>query len=183
MFLSVRRLRGVMLALIGFGWAVAPVARAADGVPFAANLTNIPADLAVMQAEHIPMLLFVHASYCGYCQLVDDEFIKPLEKDPQYRGKLLVRRIEIDGDIDLIDRQGRKEGPMHFANRLGVRLVPVVMFFNPEGQAVGEALRGVTVPDFYPFYLDQGIKLAQECSAHPDPAHCRPKKSGDQRSL
>lgn len=157
--------------------------RAAQTVPFAADLTNIPADLAVMQAEKIPMLLFVHASYCGYCQLVDSEFITPLEKDPQYHGKLLIRRIEIDGNTALIDREGRKEGPMHFANRLGVRLVPVVMFFDAEGHAVGEALRGVTVPDFYPFYLEQGIELAQSCSATPDPARCTPKKSGDQRNL
>ena len=176
----VARCAGIGLAV----WLLAAGSvRAAESVPFAAELTNIPADLAVMRAEKIPMLLFVHASYCGYCQLVDSDFIAPLEKDPQYRGKLLIRRIEIDGNTDLIDRAGHKEGPMHFANRLGVRLVPVVLFFDPEGQAVGGALRGVTVPDFYPFYLDQGIELAQSCSATPDPARCTPKKAADQRSL
>ena len=169
---------GLGVWLLAAGWV-----RAAEPVPFAAELTNIPADLAVMRAEKIPMLLFVHASYCGYCQLVDSEFITPLEKDPKYRGKLLIRRIEIDSNTDLIDRNGHKEAPMAFANRLGVRLVPVVMFFDPEGRAVGEALRGVTVPDFYPFYLDQGIALAQSCSATPDPARCTPKKAVDQRSL
>ncbi len=185
----VRVMRGVVFGLMGFAALSACVAQAEGRipttafVPFASDLKNIPADLVAMQAERIPMLLFVHASYCGYCQMVDDEFIRPMEKDPQYHGKLLIRRIEIDGSVDLYDRAGKKETPMHFANRLGVRLVPVVMFFDPQGRSVGEALRGVTVPDFYPFYLDQGIALAQACSAKPDPARCTPKKLADQRSL
>ncbi|WP_407275967.1 thioredoxin family protein [Halothiobacillus sp. DCM-1] len=178
-----RMARRMAWLLMGVWVGAAPSVQAADSVPFAANLTNIPADLAVMQAERIPMLLFVHASYCGYCQMVDEEFIRPLEKDPAYRGKLLIRRIEIDGATDLIDRQGQRESPTRFANRLGVRLVPVVMFFDPAGRSVGEALRGVTVPDFYPFYLQQGIDLAETCSRQPDPARCTPKKPADQRSL
>lgn len=155
----------------------------AAATPFMEDLSNLPRDLATMKAEKIPMLLFVHASYCSYCQVVDSNFIQPMVNDPAYRGKLIVRRIEIDAPLSIIDRQGNKESNMDFARRLGVRLVPVVAMFGPDGQAIGEPLRGVSVPDFYPFYLQKVIELAERCVKNPDPLKCTPPNKSDQRNL
>lgn len=161
-------------------------AAAADApslLPFMADLHDVPRDLAAMQAEKIPMLLFVHASYCGFCHEVDQQFIRPLAKDPAYRGRLIIRRVEIDADGTILDAKGQKETNAHFARRLDVRLVPVVAFFDPEGHEVGARIKGVTVPDFYPYYLDEGIKVAEHCAKNPDPTRCQPANAADQRSL
>lgn len=151
------------------------------GVPFMAPLADVQADLAAMQKHHIPMLLFFHASYCGYCRLVDEEFIEPMRHDPKYQGRLLIRFAQIDDEGTVIDRDGKKEGYMALANRMGIHLVPEVLFFGPDGKQVGEPLKGVTVPDFYPFYLSQGIEQAEECARNPDAKGCTPK--GTQRRL
>lgn len=163
--------------------ATAQDAPEAAQVPFMENLSDLPRDLAAMQAAKIPMLLFIHASYCPYCQVVDSNFIQPMVNDPAYQGKLIVRRIEIDAPLSIIDRQGNKESNVHFAQRLGVRLVPVVAFFGPDGHAIGDPITGVTVPDFYPYYLQQGIDLAERCAKDPDPKACAPTKKADQRVL
>jgi len=156
---------------------------APNPTPFMADLHDVPRDLAAMQAEKIPMLLFVHASYCGFCHEVDSQFIQPMVNDPAYRGRLIIRRVEIDADGAILDAQGQKETNAHFARRLDVRLVPVVAFFDPEGKEVGARIKGVTVPDFYPYYLDEGIKLAEHCAKNPDPIRCQPANAADQRSL
>ena len=180
------RLVALCCLLTGFSSPLAIAQDAPDtvSVPFMENLSNLPKDLAAMQAAKIPMVLFVHASYCPYCQVVDSNFIAPMANDPAYRGKLIVRRIEIDAPLSIIDRQGNKETNKHFAQRLGVRLVPVVAFFGPVGQQIGDAITGVTVPDFYPYYLQQGIDLAESCVKNPDPKLCTPTiKKADRRTL
>ncbi|WP_298219934.1 thioredoxin family protein [Halothiobacillus sp.] len=152
-------------------------------LPFMENLRDIPRDLQVMRAQKIPMLLFIHASYCGYCQWVDENFIQPMQNDPAYEGQLIVRRIEIDADSSILDRNGQNESNRHFADRMGVHLVPVVAFFGPDGKEIGDPINGVTVQDFYPYYFQQGIELAEACAKNPDPAKCTPSKKEDQRSL
>jgi thioredoxin-related protein len=146
-------------------------------VPFMAPLANVQADLAAMQKHHIPMLLFFHASYCGYCRLVDDDYIEPMRHDPKYQGRLLIRFAQIDDEGTVVDRDGKQEGYMALANRMDIHLVPEVVFFGPDGKEVGEPLRGVTVPDFYPFYLDQGIDQAEECAKNPETEGCTPKRT------
>lgn len=152
-------------------------------LPFMENLRDVSRDLAGMKERKIPMLLFIHASYCGYCQWVDENYIEPMRHDPTYEGKLIVRRIEIDADLSILDRHGVEESNRHFADRMGVRLVPVVAFFGPDGEEIGDPINGVTVQDFYPYYLQQGIDLAEACAKNPDPKKCTPSKKKDQRSL
>lgn len=188
MFLS-PRLLAPLLACICLASSFAPsLAQAQDApqpapVPFMADLSDLPRDLAAMKEAKIPMLLFVHASYCTYCHVVDSNFIQPLVNDPAYQGKLIVRRIEIDAPLAILDRHGNKESNMDFARRLGVQLVPVVAFFGPDGQAIGAPIMGVTVPDFYPYYLQQGIDLAERCAKTPDLKACIPPQKADRRTL
>ncbi len=188
-FVSRRRwlqktLPSALFGLIAWrGQTQAMAADAPSSLPFMADLRDVPRDLAAMQSQKIPMLLFVHASYCGFCHEVDSQFIQPMVNDPAYRGRLIIRRVEIDADGTILNAQGQKETNAHFAGRLDVRLVPVVAFFDPEGKEVGARITGVTVPDFYPYYLQEGIKRAEHCAKQPDAAHCTPAKAADQRSL
>jgi thioredoxin-related protein len=188
-FLSRRRwlqksLPGAVFGLLSArGLTQTAHADSTDSLPFMANLSDVPRDLAAMQAQKIPMLLFVHASYCGFCHEVDNQFIQPMADDPAYRGRLIIRRIEIDADGSILDARGHKETNTEFARRLDVRLVPVVAFFAPDGQEVGERIKGITVPDFYPYYLDEGIKLAERCAKTPGAQGCLPPKPAHQLSL
>ena len=110
-----------------------------DEVAFVDHLNDLPADIAWMQAHDKPMMVFFHASYCGYCQKIDDEFIIPMRLNPKYQGRLIIRRVQIDGDRTHIAADGNREGPEAFADRLDVRGVPYVLFFAPTASASGRS--------------------------------------------
>jgi len=142
-----------------------------DEVAFVDHLNDLPADIAWMQAHDKPMMVFFHASYCGYCQKIDDEFIIPMRLNPKYQGRLIIRRVQIDGDRTHIAADGNREGPEAFADRLDVRGVPYVLFFAPDGQRIGE-ITG-TAPGFYNHYLERNVDLAERCAPDMGPAACR----------
>ncbi|MFN2381993.1 MAG: thioredoxin family protein [Guyparkeria sp.] len=137
-------------------------------VPLMSDLENVQSDLAYMQEQQIPMLMFFHATYCSYCRTVDDEFLQTMASDPDYEGRLIIRRVEIDSDLPEIEWQGTSHTPVEFARLQGVQLVPEVIYFAPDGKQVVDELKGVTVPDFYPQYLEQRLRAAERCIEDPD---------------
>ncbi|MBN2872765.1 MAG: thioredoxin family protein [Halothiobacillaceae bacterium] len=135
--------------------------------PLMDDLSDVSRDLDVLQARQIPMLLFFHATYCAYCQTVDEEFLQTMAEDPAYADRLIIRRVEIDSPRPEIQWQGTSYAPVEFARLQGVELVPQVMFFAPDGKQVVDELKGLTVPDFYPAYLDQRLAAAERCIDEP----------------
>ncbi|MFP4639639.1 MAG: thioredoxin family protein [Guyparkeria sp.] len=136
-------------------------------VPLMSDLENVEADLAYMQEQQIPMLLFFHATYCTYCQTVDDEFLQTMAESEEYDGRLIIRRVEIDSELPEIEWQGTSYTPVEFARLQGVELVPEVIYFAPDGKQVVDEIKGVTVPDFYPQYLDKRLRAAERCIEDP----------------
>mgnify|MGYP006298974327 FL=1 len=151
----------------GTAAAGAPTAQARETVPLMDDLRDVGHDLAVLQERQIPMLLFFHATYCTYCRTVDEEFLQDMAEGEAYEGRLLIRRVEIDSDTPEIQWQGTSYTPVEFARLQGVQLVPQVMYFAPDGRQVVDELKGVTVPDFYPAYLDQRLEAAERCIEEP----------------
>ncbi|MEC9482041.1 MAG: thioredoxin family protein [Halomonas sp.] len=142
-----------------------------EQVWFVDHLNDLPADLAWMRKHDRPMMVFFHASYCGYCQKIDEEFIIPMRLDPQYRGRLIIRRVQIDGDQTFTGVDGTTQQPEAFADRLDVRGVPYVLFFAPNGERIGE-ITG-TAPGFYNHYLERNVELAERCARDMNPPECR----------
>ena len=142
-----------------------------DEVAFVDHLNDLPADLAWMQEHDKPMMVFFHASYCGYCQKIDDEFIIPMRLSPRYQGRLIIRRVQIDGDQTFTGVGGTTEQPEALADRLDVRGVPYVLFFAPNGQRVGE-ITG-TAPGFYNIYLERNVDRAERCARDMSSADCQ----------
>ncbi len=161
---------------------VAPAVES-DDVPLMSDLEKVQADLDYMRAQQIPMLMFFHATYCSYCRTVDDEFLQTMAADEDYRGRLIIRRVEIDSDLPEIAWQGTSYTPVEFARLQGVQLVPEVIYFAPDGRQVVDELKGVTVPDFYPQYLDQRLRAAERCIEDPDLPVCTDSIDQPRRDL
>lgn len=139
-------------------------------VSYVDNLTDLPTDLAYMQAHKIPMMIFFHASYCGYCVAVDNEFIIPMRLDPKYKNRLLIRRVMVDDNTQYIGVDGQKHGYPYLANKLHVRGVPYILFLAPDGSRI-TSIQG-TAMDYYGYYLNQDINLATDCAQHPKQIIC-----------
>jgi thiol-disulfide isomerase/thioredoxin len=159
--------------LAATGLSTAAYAQASiGGEPVMKDLENVEADLAILRERQIPMLLFFHATYCPYCRTVDEEFLQDMAEEPEYTGRLIIRRVEIDSPVPEIEWRGESWRPQAFARELGVQLVPTVIFFGPDGRQLGDELKGVTVPDFYPAYLDARLEIAERCIDDPERSAC-----------
>ncbi|HSH84819.1 MAG TPA: thioredoxin family protein [Guyparkeria sp.] len=142
-----------------------------DEVAFVDHLNNLPADLAWMREHKKPMMVFFHASYCSYCQQIDDEFLIPMRLDPTYQGRLLIRRVQIDSDQQFIGVDGQMHDAAALADRLDVRGVPYVLFFTENGQRISE-ITG-TAAEFYSHYLQRNVDLAERCAVDMTPSECQ----------
>lgn len=145
-------------------------------VAYVDHLTNLPADFAVMREKKIPMMIFFHASYCGYCVQVDNQFLIPMRLDPEFKGRLLIRRVLVDGDTQYIGLDGKKHDYPYLANKLEVRGVPYVLFLAPDGSRI-TSIQG-TAYEYYDYYLSKDIDLATDCAKHPDQKKCDGSKNG-----
>ena len=175
---GIRRLTVGLAGLLAFALIAPLAANAQDArtpyteeVAFVDHLNDLPADLAWMQEHDKPMMVFFHASYCGYCQRIDDEFIIPMRLSPKYQGRLIIRRVQIDGDQTFTGVDGSTQQPEAFADRLDVRGVPYVLFFAPNGQRIGE-ITG-TAPGFYNHYLERNVDRAERCAKDMSAAECQ----------
>ena len=103
------------------------------------------------------ILLEVSASHCNYCELLEEEFLKPMLRSGDYNN-VLIRKIDMDGYQTTIDFSGKSTSPDEFAHRLKVRLTPTILFFDGHGNEVSPRILGINSLDLYGGYLDEAIK-------------------------
>jgi len=137
--------------------------------PTAADEVRVPVanDLQAeaIQAEDrkLPILVLFSSSYCGYCTIVREDFLEPMLKSGDYKDKVIIRMISIDGSDDLRDFDGKQVDPEIFADNRGVFVTPTVKFFGPDGNETSQDLVGLMTVDYYGGYIDAAIEesLAQ----------------------
>jgi len=134
-------------------WA-SGVALAEEGVPHARDFQK---DAQAARDKNGVVLVVFASAYCGYCERVLKEFLIPMSGNADYRSKLVMRRVETSGSLELKDFQGRRTAHRKFAVQSGVRLVPTVMVFDAEGRPLSKPVVGLTTVDYYGHYLDQAI--------------------------
>lgn len=109
------------------------------------------------EADRLPILILFSMQGCSYCEIVREEFLKPMLRNAEYRNKVLIREIHSDSYARLRDFDGRTVGAAELAHRYGAALSPTVVFLDPQGRELAERLIGVTTRDYYGGFLDAGI--------------------------
>jgi len=127
------------------------------------DLVDFQADTVQADDRQVPVLIMFSASYCGYCSVVKDEFLKPMLLSGDYTDKVIIRVLEIDADHDVRDINGDSIDPEVFAERYNIYLTPTLVFVNARGKELTQRMTGVMTIDFYGGYLDDAIErsLAQ----------------------
>ncbi len=110
--------------------------------------------------KRLPILLMFSAEYCGYCERVEEEFLKPMLRSGDYEDKVLIRKIKIDGFDDIRDFDGKQISIDAFTSRYNVVVTPTVAFLDGNGAQLAPKRVGLSTPDFYGGYLDQSIDAA-----------------------
>jgi thioredoxin-related protein len=129
----------------------------AGTVPIASDLQE---DASTSRAANLPILLIYTAKHCHYCDEVKAGVFNPIAADPAYRERMLLREVRIDSDIRLVGFNGDVTSHRSFATDRGITIVPTLEFLDGAGLQVSRPLVGVSIPDYYGAYVDNGIEQA-----------------------
>jgi len=143
-----------------YRWLIVTCALLAAG-PLMAQL--LPADdLALVAAEargkRVPVLIAFMQESCPYCAIARRDYLLPLQTDPKWQHRVLIREIDVDRNTPLRDFSGAATTQRAFARSHEARRVPTLIVFDADGNRVGPPIVGLLSEDFYRLYIEQGIE-------------------------
>jgi thioredoxin-related protein len=121
---------------------------------------DLAADARLAAERKIPLLVLFSEAGCTWCERARQEFLLPMQRNPEYQGKVMMREVGTDNPAALVDFAGNTTTQAEFARQRRVSMMPTVMLFGPRGEALGESLVGFGSADYYGYFLDQRIDTA-----------------------
>lgn len=139
-------------------WPLAWPAFAAD--PGLTPAGSFAADALLVREKKIPILVIYSRDDCGWCEMVRNRYLIPMNKDPANADRVLIREIDLDGDFDtpLTDFTGRTTTHSAFARTRRIRLTPTLDFLDDRGARLVEPIVGVRLADFYGTFIERAIE-------------------------
>ena len=141
----------LVLAGLSIGLAQAGTVRIAS---------DLQQDASTSRQANLPIVLIYTAKHCHYCDEVKAGVFNPIAADPAYRERLVLREVRIDSDRRLVGFKGNVTSHRSFATDRGITIVPTLEFLDSAGLQVSGPLVGVSIPDYYSAYVDNGIEQA-----------------------
>jgi thioredoxin-related protein len=129
------------------------------GIPLATDLRE---DGRLSRSRKAPIVVLFSLPGCPYCEAVRRSHLAPMHADPKQAARVIIRQVDIDGEHGVVGFAGERTTHAHIARKYGMRSVPVVAFWDGNGQEVAAPLKGMLLPDFYGGYLDAALETAQD---------------------
>ena len=138
------------------------------GALFAANAAiaqmvearDLAADARQAAERRIPLLVLFSEAGCPWCARARREFLLPMQRNPEYEARVMMREVGIDNSAAMVDFAGKKTTQAEFARSHRVVMVPTVVLLGSRGEALAEPLVGFGGADYYGYHLDQRIDAA-----------------------
>jgi thioredoxin-related protein len=108
------------------------------------------------QSRQVPILVLFMSDSCPYCEIVLEDFLLPMQRDPAFKDKVILRQIETSSHAKMIDFDGNITTQNGFASKRKVMGVPQVYLFDSNGKVL-TSIVGLLTQDFYYAYLDDAI--------------------------
>lgn len=116
----------------------------------------------VAAAGNLPIMLIFTRPGCPYCARAKKDHLEPMNANPAYGAKIIMREIESTNDlIPLRDFDGAQMTHGDFARQYEVRTVPTVIMVDARGKPLADPIVGLNLPEFYNLYLEQAIDAAR----------------------
>ena len=154
---GIDRRKFLLLAPV-MGLALAARAEPAAEIPLA---TDLQADGRLSRKSKAPLVILFSLPRCPYCEIVRRSHLGPMLRDPRQAGRAIIRQIDIGVDHAVISFAGERTTHANIARAHDVHAAPVVAFWDGNGKAAAESLKGMLLPDFYGAYLDSAIDAAR----------------------
>lgn len=113
---------------------------------------------AAARAQRVPVLIAFMQKSCPYCKVARRDYLVPLQNDTRWRGRVLIREVDVDRATRMRDFSGNPTTHREFALSHGARRVPTLIVFDADGKAAAPPIIGLLTEDFYRLYIEQAIE-------------------------
>ena len=114
-------------------------------------------DAEQAQQRHVPILLMFAQHGCSWCHYVEEEQLKPMLRNADYRAKVIIRQVMTDDLGDITDFDGSQTDANTLAIRYNATLTPTLVFVDENGKQLAHNIVGVQNTEFYGGDLDNGL--------------------------
>jgi len=132
--------------------------------------TNLQEEAQLAAESKSPLLILFSMEGCLYCRFIEEDHLKPMLRNADYRSKVIIRRVMTDDYSNFIDFDGKTISSLDFAQRYNSTLTPTVLFLDDQGNAI-KRIVGVRNTEYYGGELDEGLRLSLLKMRHEDFAH------------
>jgi thioredoxin-related protein len=144
----------LVVALFGGHWAAAVHV---EHIPPARDLGD---HAAQAESACIPLLIEFASDSCEYCELLEEEVLKPMLRNHDYDKRVAVRRVALNESVRLSDFDGSRISGAALAERYRIQVTPTLIFVDAQGDELTQRMVGITTLDFYGGYLDEALDAA-----------------------
>ncbi len=126
-------------------------------IPLAVDLQQ---DGQAARDSRLPVMLVFGAVTCSHCDVLEEEFIRPMLLGGEYTDRIMIRKLVLDNGSQLTDFAGTRRPVEEFARSYGVYVTPTILFVDHTGRQLAERMVGINTIEMYGGYLDQCIDTA-----------------------
>ena len=122
--------------------------------------TDLQADSSLAADRRLPILLAFSAIDCGYCELLEEEFLQPMLLGGEYENRIIIRKIILDDGSRLTDFNGQHRFATSLSEHYRVFVTPTLLFVDSTGAELTGRMLGINTPELFGGYLDDCIDTA-----------------------
>lgn len=111
--------------------------------------------------QGVPIIVLFSLPGCPHCEVVRTSYLAPMQRDARQARRAVVRQVDLGSDRTLTTFRGTASTHGQFAREQGIRVAPVVAFWDGEGRALAPPLEGLLLPDFYGAYFEEALAAAE----------------------
>ena len=124
--------------------------------------SNLAGDARESSKKQIPLLLFFSMKHCPFCIEVEEDYLKPILRNAEYDGKVIIRKIRIDGTDSVRDFNGKERDADEFGDEYNVSMVPTLILVDAHGNKIAPAIIGIANAHYYSSELDSAIDASTQ---------------------
>lgn len=124
--------------------------------------SNLQADGQQASQRHVPILIMFAQQGCEWCHYVEEDQLKPMLRNADYRAHVIIRQVMLDSMDDIVDFDGKTTNADRLAARYNASLTPTVVFVDSTGKRLVPNIVGVSNTEMYGGDLDQGLSKSEQ---------------------